>query len=199
MDWVQWLALSGGLEAVASFVTDRLERARSDAAAVYVIVTRYDRRNPEGAKFRVYNDGPLPALSVGVMGWHAWHWEVRRRGTWRLRGMGSWMTGQVATVTVFPTIGPRSSTEEADLPQLDLAFGTGDPPPVMLVFRDGRGRRWVRWPDGRLSRTAPSNPTVSWRCWRLRDWWTTRRVSAGRVATGSGSRPGRTSRSPRPD
>ena len=24
--------------------------------------------------------------------------------------------------------------------------------PIIIVFTDGNGRRWVRWPDGRLSR-----------------------------------------------
>jgi hypothetical protein len=26
----------------------------------------------------------------------------------------------------------------------------------MLMFRDGSGREWVRWPDGKLTRITPS-------------------------------------------
>jgi hypothetical protein len=90
MDWVQWLALSGGLVAAASFVMDRLEAQRADAASVYVIVTSYRPGTPGGThptftKYVIHNTGPRPALTVGVSGWPA---TARRRPTWRLRPIG---------------------------------------------------------------------------------------------------------------
>ena len=29
-------------------------------------------------------------------------------------------------------------------------------PPIVLMFRDGNGRLWARWPDGQLKRVSPS-------------------------------------------
>jgi hypothetical protein len=69
MDWVQWLALTGGLVAVLTFVTGRFDSARSDAAAVYVMTTLRVSIEPGSsekyeATYEVHNDGPLPVLWV---------------------------------------------------------------------------------------------------------------------------------------
>jgi hypothetical protein len=174
MDWVQLLALTGGLVAALAFVAGRLDLARSDAAAVYVITKPVPIESNEQeyrpGKYEVHNDGPLPILSVFVF---VWEGESRRRRTWRLRPPEAWMTGR-STVDGFgyPIVAPRSSTEEADLlGGMADPYWTGDPPQVMLIFLDGRGRYWVRWPDGRLSRLRPP-PVVRvfspwWRRWRV--------------------------------
>jgi hypothetical protein len=64
---------------------------------------------------------------------------------------------------VFPTIFPKESTDVHDVAGLREWGPAGELPPIMLVFRDGLGRRWVRWHDGKLTRLAP--------CWaQLRMW-----------------------------
>jgi len=73
MDWVQWLALAGGLVAAAAFVAGRRDIARSEAAGVYVDVTLFQGApSPTDravfTRYRIVNDGRLPALSVGVSG-----------------------------------------------------------------------------------------------------------------------------------
>lgn len=165
MDWVQWIALSGGLVAAASFVRDRREAQRVDAASVYVVVTTYNTGTPGGTypiftKYVIHNTGALPALTVGVSGWPA---TARRRLTWRLRPIGQWMTGTRAPGGVFPTITPGGVTAEHEVRPLSSSTIGGEAPPIMLTFRDGRGRSWVRWPDGRLNRL-----TFSLYAWRQR-------------------------------
>lgn len=166
IDWVQWLALSGGAVAVATYVEDRRQRARADAASVYVEVPEFlPVQPPRGGhtRFVIVNDGPLPILRVSVSGWG---WDARRRLTWRVRPVGSWMTGGPRLPGgVFPQVMARSRTDEHDLPPLvmDKDADPGVRPPVMLVFRDGHGRSWVRWPDGRLSRAG-------WSWYHLRGW-----------------------------
>jgi hypothetical protein len=119
-------------------------------------------------KYQIVNDGALPASSVGVS---AWTWG-RRRITWRFRRRDSWMTGsRLEGGAVFPTIVPRSRTEVHDLPGLWEWGPPGDPPPIMLTFRDGLGRRWIRWPDGKLTRLTP--------CWsQAVDAWARHRNDA---------------------
>jgi hypothetical protein len=153
MDWVQWLALTGGLAAALTFVANRWDHARSDSAAVYAVVTHYLERDPIESTYEVHNDGPLPILWVYV---YVWDGDASRRITWRLRLPDSWMTDHGAQVDLILTIRPGHSTEERPLPP-----PVRDPdrpaefrvPGVMLIFLDGRGRRWVRWPDGSLSST----------------------------------------------
>ena len=163
MDWVQWFALSGGLVAALAFIADRLDHARSDAAAAYVVF------DLDKSKVEVHNDGPLPILSVDV---DAWGYAARRRRTWRVRYIGSWMTGATGgyqPVRHIPTIGPGSSFKEIDMLELPSPWPANHPPTVLLVFTDGRGRRWVRWPDGRLSRLRViSVPVVVNRYWEWR-------------------------------
>lgn len=154
---MQWLALSGGLVAVVTFVADRRERTRAEAAGVYVIVTRFlpVTRHAGGYTFyEIVNDGQLPALRVSVSGWT---WGARRRFAWRLRPIGSWMTGRRIPAGVFPQVLPQSRTDEHDMMPLSAEGDVpGERPPIMLVFRDGYGRSWVRWPDGRLNRLSLS-------------------------------------------
>jgi hypothetical protein len=161
-DWgsvPQWLALGGVLLAVASYIAGRWDVVRDNAAKVYVIITAFQigtgRADGPGAwtKARIHNGSALPIYDAALS---AWEWGARR-STWRLRKHSAWMTGEQVTGCVFPTISPGGDSDEEEL------FGLHHPsredpkpesirPPLMLVFRDGNGRRWVRWPDGRLNR-----------------------------------------------
>jgi hypothetical protein len=157
MGWVQWLALAGGLAAAVAFVAGRRDIARSAAAGVYVEVTLFQlgatpSDTPLFTRYKIVNDGRLPALAVSVS---AWGWG-RRRFWWGIRRQRNWMTGHRIIGHVYHSVIPNSSTEEDDLPGLLDEGPPAERPPVMLVFRDGFGRRWVRWPDGKLTRLAPS-------------------------------------------
>jgi hypothetical protein len=172
MDWVQWLALVGGLVAAVvaavAFVLGRRDVARTLAASVYVIIPKFrygrDPTVPAFTTYRVVNDGPAPALQVGVS---AWEWG-RRRSTWRFRRHEHWMMSRrIEPGAVFSTIEPASSTKEHDLQGVTSYAWGGENPPVMLVFRDGQGRRWVRWPDGKLTKLYPSAYYFQERRWRL--------------------------------
>lgn len=168
MDWVQWLALSGGLVAVASFAAGRRDLTRTEAAGIYLDVTWYQAAPPPpeqavSTRLKIVNRSRLPALSAEVS---VWDWG-RRRFWWRFRRHERWMTGPRIQGVVYPAITPESESDEADL---SGPPGKGPPerPPVVLVFRDGFGRRWVRWPDGKLTRLAPSIAQVERMVWRRR-------------------------------
>jgi len=147
--------LCGGLAAAAAFIAGRLDRARSEAAGLYVMVTSSlsgPTDEPVFTRFQIFNKSALPAMSVGV---EAWDWG-RRRVFWRVRRHRNWMTGRFIVGRVYNTIAPESETEEELLPGLHGWGPPGEAPPVLLVFRDGLGRQWVRWPDGKLTRLVPS-------------------------------------------
>lgn len=154
---LKFLAISGALVAVAAFVAGRRDLARSDASRVYVIVTafRYGEPSVDSPLFtnvRIVNDGPLPIFSVGLSTWDWGH----RRTTWRLRRHRRWMTGRRLTGQLYPTVLPESQTDEATFDGVPgYPNESGQSPYVLLVFRDGLGREWVRWHDGRLSRLYP--------------------------------------------
>jgi hypothetical protein len=158
IDWVQWLALAGGLSAVAAFMANRRDAARSDAAGVYVQVTLFQGAPAPGGsatftRYKIVNNGQLPASSVGIQ---ALDWG-RRRLLWRLRRRKNWWTGDwLAGGAVYPIISPNSETDENELAGPAKWGPTGETHPLMLKFRDGQGREWVRWPDGKLTRLAPS-------------------------------------------
>jgi hypothetical protein len=168
VDWVQWLGLAGGLAALATFVWGRRDASRSDAAAVYVVVTTFQPAPlPPGeavfTRYQIVNDGDLPVLIVAV---EAWDWG-RRRITWRLRREEHWMTGRRIIERVYNTVTPHTSTDEDQVPGLAGIGPPGVNPPILLRFCDGHGRRWVRWPDGKLARDAPSLSRVE-AVWRRR-------------------------------
>lgn len=156
MDWVQWLALTGGLAAAVSFVASRREMTSTEAASVYVDVTGFQPAPAPGkpllTRYKIVNNGRLPIFAVGIS---AWGWG-RRRFLWRARRRQNWMTGKRIVGHVYPSIRPSSVTEEEQLPGVEEEGPPDERPPVMLTFRDGFGRSWVRWPDGKLTRLAPS-------------------------------------------
>jgi hypothetical protein len=138
-------------------VWSRFDAARAEAAAVYVMVTRWQPApappdRPLLTWYRIFNKGSRPALAVRVA---AWDWG-RRRLTWRFRRYGNWMTGPRIMGHVINVLTPDSSTCENTFPAPERPGPVEDPPPIMLMFRDGSGREWVRWPDGKLTRIKPS-------------------------------------------
>ena len=114
---------------------------------------------PLFTRYQIFNKGVLPALAVRVA---AWDWG-RRRVTWRLRRYENWMTGRRIVGRVINTLEPDSCTDVDDFPAPVRRGPVEELPPIMLIFRDGSGREWVRWPDGKITRLTP--------CWfQLRRW-----------------------------
>jgi hypothetical protein len=180
IDWGSvpaWLALGGVVVAVAVFVAGRADATRKHAASVYVVITSFkagtgDRyladapgaeAPPPFTKVVIQNDGDLPVVDANVS---VWEWGHRRWDWWD-RGMTDWWTGQRVRGVDYATIAPHSEATEHEFPAVGLPAtrrpGDTARPPVILIFRDGNGRRWVRWPDGRLSRVwfirNPSRPS----------------------------------------
>jgi hypothetical protein len=65
------------------------------------------------------------------------------------------MTGRCITGRGYWTVEPESSLD-IELSMVADPEVADDGPPVMVGFRDGNGRRWVRWSDGKLTRLYPS-------------------------------------------
>ena len=79
---------------------------------------------------------------------------------------GQWMTGRRIAGNVYSTLLAHSASKESELPGVGLPVSNkklGDTqvmPVLLLAFRDGNGRRWIRWPDGKLSRLRLCRPSA---------------------------------------
>lgn len=156
MDAAQrWLAVIGGLILVMAFVLNRRDAGRVLASRVHVVVVSYRHGpSPEGAPFlnlQVVNGGDAPVFDIGIS---IWGWDGRRRRLWRLRKHREWMTSKRVLGVVVTAVYAADRSKELELKGLETTPRTLSyrATPLMMVFRDGDGRRWVRWPDGRLSR-----------------------------------------------
>ena len=155
-----WLALAGGLVAVAAFVVSLHESAKRHASAIFVVATHTPHGDPprpgEFTRFVFHNDSDLPALDVTVSAWAF----GRRRRLWRLCRPDKWLGSKRLGSWHYPTVPPHTSTKEEQLkpPPVTPKRGGSTRPPLVITFRDGTGRRWVRWPDGRLQRRVPHRP-----------------------------------------
>lgn len=155
-----WLALIGVVVGVLTYSSARRDASRSSATQVYVVVTSFCYgTDPENADHHltacVRNDASTPVFDLGVS---LWEWGDRRI-TWRTRRHSRWMTSERLTGRHYITLLPGTSTTEEEWPPVvngSLRRDASLLPRFLLVFRDGNGRRWIRWPDGRLTRLAPS-------------------------------------------
>jgi hypothetical protein len=146
----EWLSLGAAVSAALAGIIARRLSLRSAAACLYftVALPTIDQRS---TRIKLVNPGAWPIRRVCVT-----EWDVGRRYfTWRLRRYPRWMTGRCMTGRGYWTVEPGSSLE-IELPIVS-GLGPGDEgPPVMVGFRDGQGRRRVRWSDGKLTRLYPS-------------------------------------------
>jgi hypothetical protein len=155
-----WLTLGTILVALTTFVMGRRDEARAPAAHVYVVVVdfrtgRPTDGNPVFTDVEVRNDGEFPILDPSVQ---LWNWGKPRRFTWRLRRLEGWLTSERKAWVNGSYVPAKSRTGVHRLCGLeDKTEIEGSPsPPIVLMFRDGNGRLWVRWPDGKLKRVTPS-------------------------------------------
>jgi hypothetical protein len=155
-----WLTLGTILVALATFVMGRHDAARAPAAHVYAVVVNYRTGtstddDPPFTDVEVRNDGEFPIFEPSVQ---LWNWGKPRRFTWRLWRIEGWFTSERKQWVNWRYVPSNSKTNVHRLCGLDdKPPGKGSlTPPVVLVFRDGNGRLWVRWPDGKLKRVSPS-------------------------------------------
>ena len=160
-DWgsvSSWIALAGALAAVLAYLSTRRDAVRATAARTYPVVVAHsyldesllhrDRRT----RIEIHNDSDLPAFNLSVS---VWHHGKPRLVTWRFRKHEDWWTAPRVGQQVATFVGPHNALDPIDLP----AVASPGPkvealvtPPVMLTLRDGTGRHWIRWPNGRLTR-----------------------------------------------
>ncbi len=141
------VAVGALLVALSSFAFGRRDFGREHAANVYALSIEWRVGDADAfTKVRIRNGGPprsSPSVSrcttgVGVV--ICGGYEPTR-----------WWSGTRFVGRAFAIILPSSEGELAELPAPTTTRGA-DVPPVILTFTDGNGRRWIRWPDGRLSR-----------------------------------------------
>lgn len=148
-----WLAFGGLLVAAATLGAAIADRRREQASGVFAIVEAY-RMGPgpdSHTTVSIHNLSPAPVFDAGVS---VYKWG-RRRWCWRVRRRVNWWTGaRIPSGVVYPTILPGVETEHEQLPGVDAPTVGRLPtkPDVIVTFTDASGRRWVRWPDSRLSR-----------------------------------------------
>lgn len=169
--WVQIVGLASIVVAAATYLASQRDRRRIHAAAVYVVVdhfaTYYHQPSEHTGEMvaHVHNGGDLPIQEVSLL----LHNFGRRRRLWRFRKESEAWTGEKVGARVYHCVTPHDDGELAEFPAIESWPGTGFIAPVVVWFTDGQGRRWVRWPDGRLSRV----------------WWTVRpERTRGRRAAG---------------
>ena len=153
-----WLGLVFASVALLSYVTSRLDSRRSAASGVHVIPVTFQYSAPKPKEgdhtaYRIVNAGRVPAYDVEVSAWEF----GSRRWLWRFRRAPSWMTGARIDARLHIAVLPGQSVwskgdAELTAPRIGARQSESPVPPLMLIFRDGDGRRWVRWPDGRLNR-----------------------------------------------
>lgn len=153
---------------------------RSEAALVYVDIRAGAPGSPPVVE--VVNGSQFAISDLGVTVWE----RGRRIRLWRFAGRDRWMTGRrIADLPCPPKLKPDGSFS-CELPVASVTAGAaGDLSPVTLRFRDGRGRgrQWIVWPDGRVTRL---NPSVHWWHERRRTRWS-RRLQEAQT---DGARPG---------
>lgn len=158
-----WLGLGGALIAAMSFLAGRRDAKRRPAALVFPITVnhRFGTSKPPDTftNVQIENGSDMPIYDCILV---LYQWGRRRR-LWRFHTVQNWMTGERVVGRVYSIIRANSVSQVAELPGLGLPpQGKGwraqmdMAPTALLMFRDGNGRRWVRWPDGKLTRLRPS-------------------------------------------
>jgi hypothetical protein len=153
----EWLTLGTLLLALGAFVVERWDKTRTPACGVYAVVDHPDADVGPAAvptKVQIWNNGDFPVFDVFVSVWDG----GKRRMTWRFRRHEHWLTGTRRQLCMIRHVSPEASAD-ADVMWRLAAKPSDDAsimPPIVIKFREGNGRCWVRWPDGQLTHRAPS-------------------------------------------
>lgn len=148
-----WLALVGGATGLWTYLSGRHTAKMSHAARVYAVIT--DPASGElveaslpPAVVKLRNSGELPIYDARVSLWT----PGGRRAHWRFC-RHRWWTGTLVKSCHYRAIEPGQEVTNSDVLVVNGQLGASPPssPALFVTFRDGNGRRWVRWPDGRLN------------------------------------------------
>ena len=154
-----WVGLIGALVAGASYLAGRHEQRRALAAKVYVMpvsgLYKLDLLDPIPNRLelgvQVVNDSPGPIFDIHVI---VWNHGGRRRIVWQLWPYYERVTRGHVTDAVVTAMWPESRSKEFAMVGRIGRMPIGmrrDSFAISISFRDANGRRWVRWPDGRMS------------------------------------------------
>ncbi len=175
-DVPEWIGVGGVLIAALAYWSGRLDARRSLASAVHAVAERFEvgGDRPE-IDVKVYNGSDRPVFDVLVC---VWSWPGRRRWWWRAVTYGRWLSGARQQEMGTHAIREHGASDLMEFRRFPAECihdrGRTFRPPILVVFTDGNGRRWVRWPDGRLSRFHPSRGFG-----RLKSFRQRRRASLG--------------------
>jgi hypothetical protein len=149
-----WIGVIAVVIGALTFAASRRDAHRALASKVFVFgpYQGASHDDPGWTNVEIHNNGDAPIFDCSVS---LYDWGERRR-TWRARKATDWWSANRIDGRHFSIITPTSRSAEDH----GLMGGLGNPPkryeslrpPVILIFRDGNGRRRVRWPDGRLTR-----------------------------------------------
>jgi hypothetical protein len=153
-----WFGLVAAVVAGIAYVTGRRDSRRALASSVYVMVVsgtyQVDLKlwPPRVvAEFQLVNDSSGPIFDCHVM---LSQYGARRRHFWRLRLHEGRLTTPRIMTRSLTAVWPKGKSTRIDLggpitqvPAADIREWWA----ITLAFRDANGRRWIRWPDGRLS------------------------------------------------
>ena len=159
LDWGSvpaWFTAGAAFVALLGYLAGRRDRSREQAEMVYVLPLHFRTSTAERrghVEFVVVNDSTAPAYDVQA---HLFASGRRRQLWWLMRSASKWWTGERRPgAPHFAIVAPGSRTEPDTL---EVPWGSGEfergsvLPNLGISYRDALGRRWVRWPDGRLSR-----------------------------------------------
>ena len=154
-DLPEWLGLLGGVAAVGSWWL----RRTADKVGIYAIASRWSR-STSGAddftSYKVVNGGQYPLRDVEVSVWS----QGNRRRLWRALKPARWFSGERLGGRWHHVVEPGQCVESNEGDELPAPRLDGPPakdhltpaPDLLLTFYDGKGNRWVRWPNGKLNR-----------------------------------------------
>jgi hypothetical protein len=165
-DLPTWIGLGSAVVALITYVSSRRDSKRTPASSVFVTCPDGRGHDPDIRTITVNNTSTLPITDVTISSWSStpkragpW-WRIPRldfsddlskphRFFWHFFQWWNWLWGWKLQHWYWYSVGPSESR------QVDLLVETTArrlAPQLMLTFKDGSGRAWVRWPNGRLNR-----------------------------------------------
>jgi hypothetical protein len=166
-DLPTWIGLGSAVAALFTYISSRRDSKRTPASSVFVTCSDGRGDDPDIRTITVHNGSAFPITDVTISSWSSapnqkgkWWWNLLRmdvsddfskphRFLWHILKWWNWIWGWKLQHWYWYSVGPGESR------QVNLLVETSAKrlaPQLMLMFRDGSGRAWVRWPNGRLSR-----------------------------------------------
>ena len=170
-DLPTWIGLGGAVAALTTYASSRRDSKRTPASSVFVTCPDGQENEPDIRTITVHNASALPVTDVVISSWSSTPkkegrpWDILRldfgddfskphRFFWHFFRWWNWLWGWKLQHWYWYSVGPGECRQVGLLVETTARRLA---PQLMLTFRDGSGRAWVRWPDGRLSRKRGIN------------------------------------------